>query len=507
MQMRRSPSVDYKRSRGTSDRRASPGTRSTHSTLQDMDDVLARHAVHGLTRDIPPGAVSGGFPQEAFANAVAGNFGMDAFATYTPDIPSFFHDTLAPAQSEHPTIVPIEPGPMPGIEAGVILASHPSLVWTGIAPGLVTVDPLLFPPITDPLADQVDVAPIHVPERLVESSPPHPHPVESELEPVTRPPPRPNPRKRPVVEIPVRPKKPRKVLSPPPPRSVSRSPTRGEMSSPDTDSYAPSVKDVDSDSDSNPGLPNRAGNSKTEEGERVRRHRRRRRGTKSRPRPTKEHDYGRKTDWERHAFSRLHGELRCIFCPAIPVGVKPQGKVHRLPDAAARHLRDSCRYFEGSELYKKYGGGDANVSKKEVVARMVRQYEKIAIAQVYCRREEGHVARCAAIEMTPLLVEAKLGRHAALYKVGDCECCPLPRWSEYLARAEQERKEQERVYRERLSRSGRVSLKDETKEEKVVKARVKERHAPKVQSTLSGDSEEDEVALMLDGRLDIIIAC
>ena len=117
------------------------------------------------------------------------------------------------------------------------------------------------------------------------------------------------------------------------------------------------------------------------------------------------------------------------------------------------------------------------------------------------------VARCAAIEMTPLLVEAKLGRHAALYKVGDCECCPLPRWSEYLARAEQERKEQERVYRGRLSRSGRVSLKDETKEEKVVKARVKERHAPKVQSTLSGDSEEDEVALMLDGRLDIIIAC
>ncbi|RPD56144.1 hypothetical protein L227DRAFT_603174 [Lentinus tigrinus ALCF2SS1-6] len=144
-------------------------------------------------------------------------------------------------------------------------------------------------------------------------------------------------------------------------------------------------------------------------------------------------NYTRKTDRDRQAFTTLHGDIRCIFCPITSRASKPRGTIHRLPDAAARHLREFCAHFEKSHVYQQHRGADPSLSKKDIVARLVRQYEKIAVAQVHCRQNADYRRRCAALGLSPANVESRLARHAVLYKIEDCECCPLPRYSKYLA--------------------------------------------------------------------------
>ncbi|RDX46553.1 hypothetical protein OH76DRAFT_835016 [Lentinus brumalis] len=154
----------------------------------------------------------------------------------------------------------------------------------------------------------------------------------------------------------------------------------------------------------------------------------------SKAQPTVVAGYSRKTDYARFAFTSLHGDIRCIFCPLVSRsdGVKPRGTFHRLPDAASRHLRDVCPHVEKSHAYQQARANGLRL-KKDVVSYLVRRYEKIAIAQVHCRQDEDYKRRCVALGLSPAKVESRLARHAVLYKMEDCDCCPLPRYSEYLA--------------------------------------------------------------------------
>ncbi len=156
--------------------------------------------------------------------------------------------------------------------------------------------------------------------------------------------------------------------------------------------------------------------------------------------------YARTTDWKRRAFTKLHGRIRCVFClPHPSASIQPRGTFNRLPDAAARHLREVCAHFEGSGMYERYrrGVGGRRLSKKEIVARAVKDREKIAVAQVFCRKDKGHKKRCAELGLTPLDVEERLERHAVLCKAEECECCPHPSFSEYLAKVDEDAKKEE----------------------------------------------------------------
>ena len=154
--------------------------------------------------------------------------------------------------------------------------------------------------------------------------------------------------------------------------------------------------------------------------------------------------YTRKTDWRRGAFTKLHGQIRCLFCALHP-SLQSRGTLHRLPDAAARHLRECCAYFEGSEMYARYrktlsaDGGERGgwPSKQEIVARVVKDYEKVAVAQVFCRKGKTHKKRCAELGLEPLDVEERLERHAVLYKAEECGCCPHPLFEECLAKVKE----------------------------------------------------------------------
>ncbi|PIL35197.1 hypothetical protein GSI_02987 [Ganoderma sinense ZZ0214-1] len=151
--------------------------------------------------------------------------------------------------------------------------------------------------------------------------------------------------------------------------------------------------------------------------------------------------YGRGGDWKRGAFRELHGLIRCLFCASNPSpnpSLRRRATLNRLPDAAMRHLRDSCVHFEESEMYKKYReesgrtrGG--RMSRSEIVAQVVKEDEKIAVALVFCRRDRAHRKRSEELKTSPLGVEEKLGRHAVLCKAEDCECCPHPSFSEWLS--------------------------------------------------------------------------
>lgn len=357
------------------------------------------------------------------------------------------------------------------------------------------------------------------------------------------PPPQPSRWKRPVVEITVRSRKSRKVSSPSP---KERSPSPERTSSPEMDSYVSSGNESDSESE-----------VEVEDDEPVQKRQRRtpslspvlvepRRPRRGRRRPTEREEYARKTDWERHVFTSLHGEIRCLFCPPVPSGVKVRGSIHRLPDAAARHLRDWCPYFETSDVYKRVREENPNIelSKKEVVARLVKQYEKIAVAQVFCRNKEEYVKKCAELQMSPANVELKLGRHAMLFKAEDCACCPHPSWTEWAASkgasgaSGRGRKTQQATNgipgraKGKGTRTSPIDVIEEDEEVMEVKPEIKreETETPNLQkdkfwrdtekenvppmpsvrsSSLSGSQEdsEDEVALMVDGRLDMIIVC
>ncbi|KAM5540896.1 hypothetical protein V8D89_005540 [Ganoderma adspersum] len=161
--------------------------------------------------------------------------------------------------------------------------------------------------------------------------------------------------------------------------------------------------------------------------------------------------YARETYWKRAAFTQLHGRIRCLFCaPHPPVTLKARGTMNRLPDAAVRHLRESCAHFEGSGMYRRYrdggrcgGGRRGKLSKKEIVAEVVRDDEKVAVAEVFCRRDRAHRKRCAELGLSPEDVEEKLGRHALLCKAEECECCPHPSFSECLEGVNNEEVEEE----------------------------------------------------------------
>ena len=186
--------------------------------------------------------------------------------------------------------------------------------------------------------------------------------------------------------------------------------------------------------------------------------------------------YGRDTDWKRAAFAQLHGRIRCLFCATRPPrsSSKLQSHrtrtLHRLPDAAARHLRNACAHFEGSEMYRRYRYGDREggasgrrlgemLSKKEIVGRVVREDEKVAVAEVFCRRDREHRKRCAEVGMVPEDVEERLGRYALLCKAEECECCPHPSFSECIAGV----------------RSEEVKVKEEEEEEEPPKERKKKK--------------------------------
>ncbi|KAI0718215.1 hypothetical protein C8T65DRAFT_827727 [Cerioporus squamosus] len=324
--------------------------------------------------------------------------------------------------------------PLPGVShhkplstAPVILASHPSRVWQGIAPELAERDPALQYATQD-----------EPPESRRDVSRPILHSPLSESADKTRassarteevPPPRRSLRNKPVVEIRTHPKRARHT------GKRTRRATSISKDPPSDTEFVPSERDAESDSDAE---------NKTEAEEPPKKRKRanasglrppkprRTSASASTPkaRPTAAVDYSRRTDYERRAFTSLHGDIRCIFCPVVS-GVRPGGTIHRLPDAAQRHLRDFCAHFEKSHAYQKHRA--AGLSKEDIVSRLVRHYEKIAVAQVHCRQNEDYRRRCAALGLSPANVESKLARHAELYKIEDCDCCPLPSYSKYLA--------------------------------------------------------------------------
>ncbi|KAI0770394.1 hypothetical protein C8Q74DRAFT_1369566 [Fomes fomentarius] len=433
----------------------------------------------------------------------------------------------------------------PGISAGVVLASHPFFAWQDIAPMPVAIDARIFSAPADTIEEHVTEPPSNpMSEQGEIPRSTTPAPDASSTAPKSDAPlPQPSRRKRPVVEITVRSRKSRKVSSPSP---KERSPSPERASSPETDSYVPSGNESDSESE-----------VEVEDDEPVQKRQRRtpslspvlvepRRPRRGRRRLTERQEYARKTDWERHVFTSLHGEIRCLFCPPVSSGVKVRGTIHRLPDAAARHLRDWCPYFERSDVYKRVSEENPNVelSKKEVVARVVKQYEKIAVAQVFCRNNEEYVKKCAELQMSPANVESKLGRHAMLFKVEDCACCPHPSWTEWVASkgasgaSGRGKKTQQQATngnpgraKGKGTRTSPIEVIEEDEEVAETKPEIKREETetpilqkdkfwrdsekenmpltPSFSSSLSGSQEdsEDEVALMVDGRLDMIIAC
>ncbi len=267
--------------------------------------------------------------------------------------------------------------------------------------------------------------------RVGPKSPPslHPPATSSRTEDVNRP--RRSLRHKPAAEITTRLKRARHSSK----RTRTSRLSKETLSDPD---FVPSESDADSDSD---------GEGEHDDEKPPKKRRRTVAGARSQPQhaspstsasskaqPIVVADYSRKTDYVRFAFTSLHGDIRCIFCPLVSRSdsVKPRGTFHRLPDAASRHLRDVCAHVEKSHAYQQARASGLRL-KKDVVSCLVRRYEKIAIAQVHCRQDEDYKRRCVALGLSPAKVESRLARHAVLYKMEDCDCCPLPRYSEYLA--------------------------------------------------------------------------
>ncbi|EJF61007.1 hypothetical protein DICSQDRAFT_180986 [Dichomitus squalens LYAD-421 SS1] len=367
-----------------------------------------------------------------------------------------------------------------------------------------------------------------------------PPPVPSDLKPSPgpsepAPAPSPPPRERPVVEISAR-RSTMRIKSQSP-----RSPIPSESSVTDSDEFEPSTSTTDSDPASNPASDSEPDPQPPRKRPRYapapRAHTP---ATQTQSMPGRGLEmgpgrYARKTDWERRAFTALHGMIRCLFCPPED-GLKPRGTIHRLPDAATRHLRETCPRFEQSELYRRHRSkskGGAPLTKAQIVGRVVREYEKVAVVQVFCRRDEGYRRRCAELGLSPANVEARLARHAILYKIEDCECCPHPLWSEYLAKARegQQQQRKEKKGRKEKKKGGKGGGKDEAavereggvkKEEnedvvipvafpkrrrEFVKGRSQDTKGRTLKRSLSDvDEEESEVNLVLKGRLDVIVS-
>ena len=318
-----------------------------------------------------------------------------------------------------------------------VISVHPSRTWRGIAS-----EPSEFKPPPTPQSHHVDRRePSPVSKRSVSPRTSHsPPPIVAKRSSTMRCGARHTSqslRQRPVVEITTRTKHKRfRVPSP-----------LEESSSSDTE-YEPSESDLDSDSNTEDGVEDegsprkRKRSSRSESSPPSKRKRESPSSASSSSSSSSKSatkasgstrlSYTRRTDRNRHAFTTLHGDIRCIFCPIPSGGPKPRGTIHRLPDAAARHLREFCAHFEKSHVYQQHHGADPSLSRKDIVARLVRQYEKITVAQVHCRQNEDYKRRCAALGLSPANVESRLARHAVLYKIEDCECCPLPWYSKYL---------------------------------------------------------------------------
>ena len=95
--------------------------------------------------------------------------------------------------------------------------------------------------------------------------------------------------------------------------------------------------------------------------------------------------------------------------------------------------------------------------------------------------------------LSPTNVEARLARHAVLYKLEDCECCPHPLWSDYLTKAKEEgeRKKEEGKGKGKLKLEGRHR---DRKDKVAAKKQVKKEEDEEVMISVATPKRRREVA-------------
>ncbi|OSD02493.1 hypothetical protein PYCCODRAFT_1459135 [Trametes coccinea BRFM310] len=153
-------------------------------------------------------------------------------------------------------------------------------------------------------------------------------------------------------------------------------------------------------------------------------------------------DFARVGDYRRYAYSRIHGPVLCSFCFEDPErsnkpGTKSRKKsqpdrsrtLSRLPDVGYRHLK-TCNKFMQSKYFKQKMRRPRATQRLEDIVKDAVAKAHMMVVRLPCRRNPAYLARLALFQgIRAESVERHAAKHATIFKLDDCKCCPYPLYS------------------------------------------------------------------------------